>query len=134
MSEKPIQHSDGQQQHRQHSTSQEAGRAAQDGSQHRQDKGLQGGCRLDGLLRSPRQGRPPADSRAGIRKPVSGEEVFLRHPLTLPEEAKEPRGSWDTDIRVCSAKWAPFPSTAFDGEGEASWRVQAVHVQRTGPL
>lgn len=31
----PAQHSNGQQQHRQHSTSQEAGRTAEDGSQHR---------------------------------------------------------------------------------------------------
>ncbi|XP_073751320.1 guanine nucleotide-binding protein G(I)/G(S)/G(O) subunit gamma-2 isoform X1 [Callorhinus ursinus] len=35
VSEKPTQHSNGQQQHRQHSTSQEAGRTAEDGSQHR---------------------------------------------------------------------------------------------------
>ncbi|XP_072617661.1 guanine nucleotide-binding protein G(I)/G(S)/G(O) subunit gamma-2 isoform X1 [Vulpes vulpes] len=34
VSEKPTQHSNGQQQHRQHSTSQEAGRTAEDGSQH----------------------------------------------------------------------------------------------------
>ncbi|XP_045423110.1 guanine nucleotide-binding protein G(I)/G(S)/G(O) subunit gamma-2 isoform X2 [Lemur catta] len=50
VSEKSIQHSDGQQQHCQHSTGQEAGGAAEDGSQHRQDKGVQGSCRLDGLL------------------------------------------------------------------------------------
>lgn len=35
VSEKPTQHSNGQQQYRQHSTSQETGRTAEDGSQHR---------------------------------------------------------------------------------------------------
>lgn len=39
VSGKPTQHSNGQQQHCQHSTSQEAGGTAEDGSQHRQDKG-----------------------------------------------------------------------------------------------
>lgn len=39
VSEKPTEHSNGQQQHCQHSTGQEAGRTAEDGSQHRQDKG-----------------------------------------------------------------------------------------------
>lgn len=69
--------------------------------------GIQGSCRLDGLLWSSCQGRPPPDSCSGLREPLQGEEVFLRHPLSLHEEPEEPRGSWDTDVEFL-AKWAPF--------------------------
>lgn len=112
VSEDPIQRSNGQQQHRQHSTSQEAGRTAEDGSQHRQDKGVQGSCWLDGLLWGTCQGRPSADPSPGLRKPLSGEEVLLRHPLSLWEEAEECRGSWDIHVEFLP-KWAPFSFTAF---------------------
>lgn len=69
--------------------------------------GIQGSCRLDGLLWSSCQGRPPPDSCSGFREPIQGEEVFLCHPLSLREEPEEPRGSWDTDVEFL-AKWAPF--------------------------
>lgn len=74
--------------------------------------GVQGSCRLDGLLRSACQGRSPPDTCPGFREPIQGEEVFLCYPLSLQGESEEPRGSRDTDVEFL-AEWAPFSSTAF---------------------
>ncbi|KAG7321355.1 hypothetical protein KOW79_015770 [Hemibagrus wyckioides] len=69
-------------QHHECRSGKEAGGTAQDRSQFLSDQGIEGSCRLDGLLRCPRLRGPPHHPCAHLREPLQGEKVLLCSPLS----------------------------------------------------